>query len=360
MRMGTGHSYRMLTLANKLVERGHSVFFVVRQLNGNLIEIIRENFDVVLLTKPLDKYTTNEHCPHADWLEVSYQNEINQSYTAISDKLANYNSDVLDCLIVDHYSIDSRWHSTLKPLTKTIMQVDDLADRMLDVDIVLDQNYSILGDTRYDPVTKGKVTKLCGPKFALLRDEFAVARNKLQPYMTRMEQHQVVLFFGGIDATNETTKALHGLLSVDTQDHFCVIIGKNNPNKKQIIELVEQYKNRCSVHIQVKNMTDFLSSAYLFVGAVGATTWERCALSLPAIVCSVAENQEQVARDLSEINGHNYMGPNQHLSSMDYAEAYKSLTDAPHSLYKQALCCERLVDGKGALRVVQHLEEISK
>ena len=36
-------------------------------------------------------------------------------------------NDVVDWLIVDHYTLDRRWHQTLRPSTKHLMDIDDLA-----------------------------------------------------------------------------------------------------------------------------------------------------------------------------------------------------------------------------------------
>ena len=44
-------------------------------------------------------------------------------------------------LIVDHYGIDARWHKELRNQVDQIMVIDDLADRPLDCDILLDQTF---------------------------------------------------------------------------------------------------------------------------------------------------------------------------------------------------------------------------
>lgn len=349
----------MLTLARRLKCNEHEVFFVCRRLQGNLIDLVKSSFPVIELPAPDGVVSPVLHCSHGAWLEVDYDLEIQQSRRVISDYLSQNNRSKLDWLVIDHYAIEATWQRAMSFLTAHCLQIDDLADREHQVDILLDQNYYQRGSVRYNNLLPTSAIRLCGPKYALLRDEFATARQQLLPYESRFKERRVVLFFGGVDIANETSKALLGLLSIDSQDHFDVIIGINNPHREVLEKLCSMYPSRVSLHIQVINIVEFFSDAYLYVGAVGATTWERCVMALPGIVCSVADNQTQLAIDLSKINGHEYLGLNSELKEDDYAQAYQRLLTHPESLFIQSKICAQLVDGVGCQRVVARLEEIS-
>ncbi|WP_172380536.1 UDP-2,4-diacetamido-2,4,6-trideoxy-beta-L-altropyranose hydrolase [Vibrio sp. Vb339] len=355
-KVGTGHTYRTLTLAQKLKKRGHEVFFISRQLEGNLIGMLEEEFKVLVLPPPSTEDFSNNHCTHGNWLEVVYESEITQTKHAINQYLSTKTQKKLDWLIIDNYAIEERFHQNVRDLCQYILQVDDLADRKHDVDLLLDQNYYALGEHRYDEYLSESARSLCGPKYALLREEFSLVRRSLPSYASRLKNKRVVLFFGGIDLSNETSKALTGLLSVESGDYFDVIIGMNNPHREEVEALCCLRQDRVSLHIQVNNMVDFFSAAYLYVGAVGATTWERCIVELPGIVCSVADNQTQLAKDLHEINGHTYLGLNANLCIEHYANAYQSYLSSPELLYEQSNRCGALVDGMGTSRVVEELE----
>ena len=360
LKMGTGHTFRMLTLASRLKQKGHEIVFISRRLKGNLIALVKEKHSVIELPEPDVDFVPSTHCGHAAWLEVSYDQEITQTRDALTSYLKSKGRSQLDWLVIDHYAIEKSFQLALKPHSKNILQIDDLADRQHICDVLLDQNFYRSGETRYDGLLPPESLRLCGPRYALLREEFAVSRRNLLAYQSRLIQRKVVLFFGGVDIANETEKALRGLLSVDSDDDFDVIIGMNNPHREALTALCEKHLDRVTLHIQVKNMMDFFSSAYLYVGAVGATTWERCVLALPGIVCSVAANQTQVAEDLDRIQAHQYLGLNTTLTSKDYADAYISLISKPELLRQQSQRCAELIDGEGCERVVKQLEEISK
>lgn len=359
LKMGTGHVFRTLTLAEKLKVNGHKVIFLSRCLQGHLIDLIQASFPVLELPIPEGAVSTQMHCHHAHWLEVGYDLEIEQSQQVIKKYLSGIGKVKLDWLIVDHYAIEKKWQLSMKAFYHRCMQIDDLADRVHEVDVLLDQNYYKNATRRYNNLISSKAKNLLGPSYALLRDEFSAARERLKSYNARIEQRQVVLFFGGIDSSNETLKALKGMLSVETQDYFNVIIGANNPNRKVIEHFCAQHPEKVSLHIQVKNMMDFFSKAYLYVGAVGATTWERCVLGLPGIVCAVADNQRQLAEDLAQINGHYYLGESKDLSESDYSNKYQELIFNTSSLKVQSAVVESLIDGNGCQRVITKLEEIS-
>ncbi|MFC1237533.1 UDP-2,4-diacetamido-2,4,6-trideoxy-beta-L-altropyranose hydrolase [Vibrio sp. F74] len=362
LKMGTGHVYRTLTLANQLKLKGHEVVFFCRKMPGNLIEMLKTQHQVVTLSIKEDVDLSNEkHCLHAAWLEVSYKDEIDQITEAIQAYLSTSSSTKFDWIIADNYAIEHQWHTAVRPYTRHIMQIDDLADRMHECDLLLDQNFYINGSTRYERRVPQASMLLTGPSFALLRPEFKSVRDELQDYSSRYDSRNVVLFFGGIDIGNETEKALSGLLDVpDNHDHFDVIVGMNNPNIESLQTLINNNLERVDLHIQVSNMMDYFSKSYLYVGAVGATTWERCVLALPGIVCSVADNQTQLAKDLNAVNGHNFLGLSETLSSKDYKKAYESFKSNYVALYTQSEICAEMIDGIGCQKVCKELVEMSE
>jgi UDP-2,4-diacetamido-2,4,6-trideoxy-beta-L-altropyranose hydrolase len=358
MTIGTGHTYRMLALADALTRNSHQVVFIARALKGNLLALISEQFPILTLPAPIQLQVSNGHCQHGNWLEVSYSQEIDDCKFALSEYLQEHQYARFDWIIADNYAIDCTWHNALSELTANIMQVDDLADRIHQCDLLLDQNYYQHMHERYTRWLPTNCHCLLGPQYALLRDEFAEQRNQLPPYSIRIEQKRVVVFFGGIDIDNETEKALVGLLAANTMDHFNIIIGQNNPHKNQIMALCSVFNERVTLHIQVFNMMELFAQAYLYVGAVGATTWERCVLALPGIVCSLALNQLQLAEDLVSVNGHIYLGEHLQLTSDDYKNAYVQAVSNKQALILQSNDCKTLINGLGCQKVVNTMVEI--
>ena len=58
----------------------------------------------------------------------------------------------------------------------------------------------------------------------------------------------------------------------------------------------------------VSNMADLMTEADLCIGSAGSTSWERCALGLPTLLITVADNQIHSAQALDVANAAYYAG----------------------------------------------------
>lgn len=348
--VGTGHCYRMLTLAHELERRGHGVIFFCRRLHGNLISKIKKEFMVVELKRPSGDISLNHN--YLDWLEVEYGSEISE----VKKELRSLDFNV-DRLIVDHYSIDYEWHRELGDFVGNIIQIDDLDNRVYDCDVIIDQNF-YYDAGRYSSNTSEKTLVFCGPEYAMLRNTFAEKRMTLQSYQRRFASREVVVFFGGIDAGNETEKFLESVVTEDFSDKFNVILGKNNPNRKSLLKRFSDVKSNFSFHVEIDNIEEIFARSYLFIGAVGATTWERCVLGLPGIVVAVAENQIESAEALNNLGAHCYLGLSEDVCGREYASVFQSLKNDCRLLESQSKKCSELTDGLGVRRVADIIEKV--
>ncbi|WEA39921.1 UDP-2,4-diacetamido-2,4,6-trideoxy-beta-L-altropyranose hydrolase [Lysinibacillus fusiformis] len=279
--IGTGHVMRCLTLAHKLKKDGQQVAFICRGAMGECITLIEQQGFVVYNLPPCDGSLWNFVAEY--WEKDAYETiEILKQYAVKK-------------LIIDHYSIDIKWEQLVRPFVKSIMVIDDLANRNHDCDILLDQNFYLDMDTRYNGLVPSSTKMLLGPSHALLRDEFIEARNHIKPFNGRVER--LFIFFGGSDPTNETEKVLLAIKSIIDQYKIVVdvVVGNSNPNKLKIKQLCDEIENT-HYHCQVNNIAELMAQADLAIGGGGSTTWERIFLKLPTLVIAVAENQVEIAK----------------------------------------------------------------
>lgn len=354
--IGTGHLMRCLTLARALRSAGCEIIFLCRDLPGSLLEVIHQaSFEVFLLRKPeLSIDHTSDHCQHAGWLGVSYEKECAESHLAISS-MVDSRSRMVDLVIIDHYAIDGLWQSTMKNLTQKIFQIDDLADRSHACNILLDQNFYSDMNERYSGLLPTECISLLGPHYALLSPEFLTVKNNIKNYLVRFEQKQVVIFFGGIDSSNQTGLAVEAATQVLDQSYkIKVIIGSKNKNRQMISSLCSVTSN-CDLLVQINNMHEVLADSFLFIGAVGATTWERCICELPGLVCTLALNQVNVAKDLHDYGSHVNLGRSDNLTIDSYKSSIRELVSNYEKLESLSITSGSLVDGEGVGRVVKKL-----
>ncbi|RKL68342.1 UDP-2,4-diacetamido-2,4,6-trideoxy-beta-L-altropyranose hydrolase [Salipaludibacillus neizhouensis] len=284
--IGTGHVIRCLTLAEDL-KSCYDITFITSDYSGHLAEFIQsKGFNVILLHKSSTKCDIQDELQHSHWLGGSQEEDARETLHIMKSQ------NRVDLMVVDHYALDYRWEKIIRNRVRKIFVIDDLADRKHECDVLLDQNYYLDMGRRYDNLVDKNCKRLLGPKHALLRKEFKEAKKKLRNRSGEVER--ILIFFGGSDPTNETTKAVRAIEKLNRKDILVdVVVGASNPNKETVKELVDKLPH-VTYHCQVSNMAELMVKADLAIGAGGSTTWERCYLGLPTITVEVAFNQMEI------------------------------------------------------------------
>ena len=323
--IGSGHLMRCLTLAQRFSNDGHIVSFICRDLEGNLAGLVKkQDFQLYMLPPAsIDDSITG----YASWLTVTQEQDAAESIT-LMQKMGK-----VDRVVMDSYAIDETWEKIIRPYTNEIFVIDDLANRKHDCDILLDQNFYLNKEERYKELVPEQCKLLLGPEHALLREEFYLAKEKMQPRDSKL--HNILVFYGGADATNETSKAIEALSLLKSNGelqnvNITVVVGGSNPNNESISNhcLKEDFKYL----YQVNNMAELMTEGDLMLGAGGTTTWERCFLSLPAIVTAVAENQFQICNDCAMAGIIYYLGQWNEVTIDDICKAVRKFTNPEMSI----------------------------
>lgn len=300
LEIGTGHVMRCLTLADKLRKRGITVRFICREHVGHSADLIEENgFEVFLLPYVRINRKIRKRTRYSNWLGAPLKMDVSQTKEILKTGRA-------DLLIIDHYAIDEQWERNFRDVSKKIIVIDDLADRKHDCDLMIDQNFHEDSKWRYQTLVPSHCKKFLGPSYALLREEFHEQWKKQK--IREGSLRRILIFFGGIDQTNETGRAIESFLNLGRDDiQVDVVVGKSNPHIKELQTICQQYDN-LHVYCQISNIAELMAQADLSIGAGGSTTWERCYLSLPSMVWSVAENQVEICKGLGKKKIIKYLG----------------------------------------------------
>lgn len=326
--IGTGHVMRCLTLAHRLKKDGHQVAFICRGAEGECITLIKQQ-GFVVYTLPF--------CDGSLWNFVAeYWDK--DAYETI-EILKQFN---VEKLIIDHYSIDTKWEQLVRPFVKNIMVIDDLANRKHDCDILLDQNFYLDMETRYEGLVPSSAEMLLGPSHALLRDEFIQAKKHIKPFDGKVER--LFIFFGGSDPTNETEKVLLAIKPIIDKYNLVVdvVVGNSNPNKLKIKQLCDDIENT-HYHCQVSNIAELMVQADLAIGGGGTSTWERAFVGLPTIVIAVAKNQVEVAKAVANTGAIVYLGLSDEIKANQILINFKILYGDSVELGRMRKSCENLI-----------------
>lgn len=278
-RIGGGHVMRCLALAGAAQDQGHAVTFITALTPGHMADRIAEAGCKVIGLPPAPVEPDPDGPPHAHWLLAPWQADA----ALTADTIACLHP---DWLIWDHYGLDARWVRAVRATTPAlrVMAIDDLDDRELASDLVLDQ-------TRIspDPRLNQALCKLSGSGYALLRPAFATARPTALARRGGPVRH--VLVAPGLgDAAGLAPLALTALagfpgLTVD------VVMGHTSPSVPAAQDWTRTHPG-ARLHLDTPDMAGLMTMADLCIGAGGMSSWERCALGLPAVLVEVAANQQ--------------------------------------------------------------------
>ncbi|MEO5338929.1 MAG: UDP-2,4-diacetamido-2,4,6-trideoxy-beta-L-altropyranose hydrolase [Magnetococcus sp. MYC-9] len=347
LQIGSGHVMRCMTLAGRLRAEGVAVHFICRAHPGHLMALIAaQDYPVHSLPVPDVPVApdSGEPLAHGHWLGVSQAVDARE-VIAVLRPLGE-----VAWLVVDHYGLDRRWETELATHVGRILVVDDLADRAHACDLLLDQNLHDGMQQRYRPWVSPRCTLLLGPHYALLRPQFAAARQRMRPRDGHVRR--LLLFLGGADPGNVTTKALQALAPLDRE--VDVVLGGSNPHRAQIQALCAQ-NARFHCHVQVESMAELMLQADLALGAAGTTSWERCCLELPCLLLILADNQRSIARLLAERGVARLLGEAAEVSAAQITQAVRALMQEPSVCRQMQSRAASLCDGLGVHRVAMTL-----
>jgi UDP-2,4-diacetamido-2,4,6-trideoxy-beta-L-altropyranose hydrolase len=331
--VGSGHVMRCLSLADSLASRGRRCTFLCRPAPGDLIgEIERRGHAVIRMPSPQEASATSESDDARDTCEA----------------LSGFS---VEWLIVDHYGLGITWEQSAGACARGLLAIDDVG-RDHECSLLLDQNFPNPMHERYR-LSLADAKLILGPQYALLQGAFAASRHSALERRTGLLVRFLVSM-GASDPSNATAKALAGLEAVWQKNwHVDVVIGSSNPHGKSLDALCSKLP-AAALHVQTTDMARLMTEADCAIGAGGSTTWERCCLGLPSLVCILSSDQAAIATAVARTGAHILLGYDQELAGPDYAREIAALSQP--QLLAMSISAAAITDGMGANRVAERLQ----
>lgn len=336
--IGSGHLRRCLVLAERLRSSGAHICFVCRAHPGNANHLVPAQGYELLELLASDAVLDAES-GYASWLGVSQVEDAAATIAALAGRS-------LHSMIVDHYAIDADWHRVVRPIAPQIVAIDDLGNRDHDCDMLID---TAPGDAhRYDSLIPADAQRLLGPRYALLRPEFAAGTRSTRDRPGHVAR--ILVAFGGVDADDATGAALDAIdRALPTATAVDVVLGSSAPHLERVVARCRD-KDSWSLHVDTDEMAKLMDHADLAIGAAGVTSWERACLGLPSLVMVIADNQRLTAEGLAAA-GCAIVVPTQPSAVLALAAALTLLSSNRGVLAQMSAAGRALVDGRGAGRV---------
>jgi len=330
LKMGTGHVMRCLALAQAWRRGGCGAVFAMAESTPAMDGLLRSQG--ITVTRIEGEPGGSEDASHT---------------------LAIARAFGADWLVVDGYQFDAEYQRRMQSL-RPVLAVDD--NGPLDyysAELVLNQNAHACPEmyARVSPNTQ----LLLGPRFALLRDEFAAYRKWARTIPERGSR--LLLTLGGSDAANFAPRILPFLAKLPTEDlQIRIVVGGSAENCGVVDAIAEKCARRVEVLRDVKNMADMMAWADLAISAAGTTSWEMCGMGLPAILVVVAENQKFIAEHLAVLGAVENAGCADRADCAALAELCGRLLVDKSRRAGMSQRARLVVDGRGRERVLSMMK----
>jgi len=300
-------------------------------------------FACAQLPEPLSRRLVNENC------EVFLLDGTGDDCEAT---LECYRRIRARCLILDGYQFDSAYHAKAVDAGASVLMVDDYGNREdYSVRWILNQNLD--ADPSLYESRRAGTQLLLGPRYALLRQEYVqlagIRRTKSDGPV------RVLLTMGGSDPDNLTGRLLSILtaLPATTTWQIRAVLGPANPHAGLLAACWRDIGPRVEIVQNPPSMPELLQWPDFVITAGGGTIWEVLFMGLPAVVVSIAKNQEQILKSLQKRDLAVTVDVAPDFSNLERAaEAAVRLAALPAELRRLAESGSELIDGLGADRVV--------
>lgn len=254
-RVGGGHVMRSLTLARALEARGATCAFQATPE----------------VAKVLDAFAPDMARAQAD--------------------------DGFNAVVFDSYALTADDHRALAKGRPSLV-IDDLANRLLAADIVLDSGPARRAED-YATLVPPEAKLLLGPAYAPVRPAFAALRAEaLARRAAGGPVRRILVSLGLTDVGGITGKVAALLAPIAGEARLDLVLGGGAPSLPALWALAAR-DSRVELHVDTQYMPQLILEADLAIGAGGSTTWERCVLALPTLTLILADNQVAAATALA-------------------------------------------------------------
>jgi UDP-2,4-diacetamido-2,4,6-trideoxy-beta-L-altropyranose hydrolase len=339
---GIGHVVRCLSLAVALREAGARPCLVSRRLGIDVAALAdRAGIELLELTEPLSDTPPEDQVPHAAWAGVSWERDAEETAQVLAGRGC-------ERMVVDHYAFDARWHRKVgSALGAHIAAIDDLADRDLAVDLLIDHNLS--DDPRANYASRiGAATRvLGGPRYALLGPSYAALAYRAVDDAVS----SIGIFLGGTDATGLSALALRACREVAGFTGPIEIAATSAYPRLEALRALAAAHQPTTLLVDAPELSTFFTRHGLQIGGAGGATWERCCAGAPMMLLVVAENQLAVAPQLAARGAVTALSLSASRDMRQIGALVAELLADPQRRQTMARRARALVDGSGARRV---------
>lgn len=337
---------RCLALADMIRDRGGETFFACALIPDNLARrIVSSGHGLARIDVPSE---LGDCGPGWERQAMSPEYQLLDAEAT----LRSHGDPPIDWIVVDHYSLDSRWEDRAIRSAGSVLAIDDLANRRHNCDILLDQSFGRDANA-YRSLVPERCRVLAGTRFALLRNEFAHYRAaSLERRQTPADVERILVSLGTTDVGGITARLLRDVLPDFPSVRFDVVLSPDAESLDWVTKIAK-HNPHINIHIDANEMAQLMMVADMAIGAAGGTSWERCCLGVPSVTVVLADNQRYIAEQLQQAGAHRCARP----EGKGLSAIVRSLSADPVGRTEMSRRAAEICDGGGTERVCNLMQQ---
>ena len=359
-KIATGHFVRCLCIAEALEALGKKICFLVSDeesaalLQDLTIALFKDcsfSFDVkVLKTAAYDNLELE-----LDELICLLDLGGDKGKREYHDKC---NEDICHkpTIFTDSYFVTEKYLTSVSRFAQ-IAYMDDIRAFDYPVDLLI--NYDVIPfskEVSYRESYKNAKKTLLGAQFTPLRKQF-----QNQKITVKKQIQNILITSGGSDPYQFTNTLITYFMEKKLKFQFHIVVGRLFSNVEELEKIASKNSN-IHLHCNVSDMAGLMKQCDFAVSAAGTTLYELCALGIPAISFSMADNQIPMAETFAEVGAVPYAGDIRVLETQQkekilncISEYLLFLHENANEYRKQQKNMNGLVDGNGAVKIAEEL-----
>lgn len=262
-----------------------------------------------------------------------------------------------DWLVVDGYHFPAEYRQRMRASpAKLLLFDDDAACVPCDCDVSLNPDPD--APFQKSPRLADNVVYLEGPKYALLRREFL--ENCPEGGAIPDTARQVLVTMGGGDAHNVTHQVFDALTDLSHLHlELTLVVGASYQYSQALQAAVDASRQTAKVLRNADNMPELMAKADLAITAGGGTCYELAFMRVPMFLITMAKNQEHAVDAFASAGAAFQGGWFSSLNRESLAASLRGVITDRDLRTNLITHAGRMVDGKGAERVVEAMHTVS-
>lgn len=245
-------------------------------------------------------------------------------------------------VILDGYHFGPDCQKKVRATGHRLLVIDDYMHQPeYSCDVLLNQNIGA-DDFAY---TGDIGQKLLGPRYTLLRPEFATARERARHRVLSEKVCNVLLTLGGGDFSDHLGKVADCFAIPELASCILRVIAGAMPHDR-IRDLLRSCPAKIEILSRVDDMPALLLDTDLCVTAGGSTCWELCCLGVPFLPLVLVDNQRDIVKNLEA----------QKVTSRFSKSIFQAWLSDSSQRQAASQAGVRLVQGDGASCVLAHIK----